>query len=412
MPWLDLRRGAPLLRLCLRLCLRPCLRPCLLLGALLTLPGCPGYRLPRWELFFFSARVAGSSQPGGTLYAIEGPQAQFAAGGQAWAERLYRASPAGVGSQIGAVWSDVSPSGPAGFRSVELDPFTPGRVFTVGFAPPDESFAFRSDDRGDRWTRLVTGLPTASAVRVVAFLTPDPAVQDRLWLGYQQAPGAAGPALFRSDDAGQTWAAQAGYAERSALELVFHPTDPQTRLVRSERSVTRTSDAGVTWTVDVQGLPAGDLLDLAAAEGAPDVYYLVLVVGPRGHVYRRDPGPGGWTELTAVQSLTAAPSPVSAQELVQARSIAVDPQVPTRLYLGVIRYGVFVSEDGGQTFAHRIGGTRGVLFHDLTPYDLLIEPGGRVVAATRDGLYASDDQGQSWVFLDHTGLLGGVLRRL
>lgn len=370
--------------------------------ALLALAGCPVGPRGADATFFFSAGVAGTST--GTLYLREAPQMRFSATGVPLTSGLYRATPAGIGSQAGSAWIDISPSGPELFSALEVDPFRADRVFAAGLTLPD-SFAFRSDDRGGTWTRLTAGLPGPANDRLIAFLRPDPLVLDRLWLGYEQGAGAGGPALFRSDDGGQTWAAQAAYPAGSALEIAFHPTDPLTRLVRSDRAVSRTTDGGATWVTDGQGLPTGQLRALTASAGAPDVYYLIL--SPGGHVYRRDPGPGGWTELPAVQSLTAAPTPLSGLELVEAVLLAVDPQAPQRLYLGVGRYGVFVSEDGGQTFAHRISGTRGVLYHHLTPYQFLIEPGGRVIMATHDALYASDDQGRSWVLMEHRGLPAG-----
>jgi photosystem II stability/assembly factor-like uncharacterized protein len=73
-------------------------------------------------------------------------------------------------------------------------------------------------------------------------------------------------------------------------------------------------------------------------------------------------------------------------------ALAADPSDPSRLWAGYYAFGgLATSRDGGQTW---ITGAQGL--GDNAVFDLLAFPGGRVWAATRDGLLQSGDGGSSW----------------
>jgi photosystem II stability/assembly factor-like uncharacterized protein len=60
---------------------------------------------------------------------------------------------------------------------------------------------------------------------------------------------AAGPAgLFRSDDAGQTWAAAAEGLPQEPLAVTLNPAEPKTVfVVLGDNSVWRSTDGATTW---------------------------------------------------------------------------------------------------------------------------------------------------------------------
>jgi photosystem II stability/assembly factor-like uncharacterized protein len=81
---------------------------------------------------------------------------------------------------------------------LRIDPFVAGRLYGVGSAG-----IYRSDDGGSSWQRKSRGLPAHGGVHD---LLADPARPGRLYLAMVTSPADAGGGVYRSDDAGEHWA--------------------------------------------------------------------------------------------------------------------------------------------------------------------------------------------------------------
>lgn len=353
-----------------------------ILGAALAVftAGCPGEKTVH---FVNTTAVAAAAPVTGTAYAIA-------------ARDLFGLADAFRADTPDGFWTRLAPPGPDNTFGLGIDPFAPDSVFAIGVAIDSaESFAFRSDDRGQTWDRLTAGLPApVDPHRAVAFVAPDPGVKDRVWLGYRFAQGVSGTALFRSDDRGQRWnAAGAGISGRDALAIAFDAADPRTRLLLTDSRISRTQDAGGTWVDFDLGIPAKrQIVALVADPSGAGRAYALVNVARVGRLFRIESG-GGWIELPAVPLLR---DPFG--DPVNPVTLAIDPTNPARIFLGVFRFGVFRSDDGGGSFAPKSLGMADATVHKLTPGVFLIDPSApaRVVVATNDGIYLSDDGGDSW----------------
>ena len=149
-------------------------------------------------------------------------------------------------------------------HSIQLDPVDVNRLH-IGISAAG---VFRTDDAGEHWTPVNSG--------TAADFLPDPypelgqcvhkllrcADSPRLW--QQNHCG-----VYRSDDSGDSWERLDGNGLPSGFgfALALHPQDPDTAFVvpieGAENRVTsdgrlgvyRTSDAGASWALSMEGLP-------------------------------------------------------------------------------------------------------------------------------------------------------------
>ncbi|HEX2644441.1 MAG TPA: YCF48-related protein [Thermoanaerobaculia bacterium] len=249
---------------------------------------------------------------------------------------------------------------------VTLDPARPNLIYAATADSAEVHRAaeqvYRSPDRGLHWEPIFTAtleptdrLDVAAAQGVVYVMTP----RD----------------LFRSADGGKTWSQV--FAAGVLLDVQVDPGNPDIVYLASPVGVLKTTDGGASWAqvgpFSSPGAPEG-IAALALSLARPATLYASDAV-PR--LYRSDDGGATWS--------AALPLPDSSF------AIAADPEDPSTVYqLGT---GVFVSHDGGATFApirrglplDSSGGPRPVL-------DLAVRrdrPGALYAATLFDGVYVS-----------------------
>ena len=224
--------------------------------------------------------------------------------------------------------------------------------------------------------------------------------------------------LFRSRDLGGTWLnADAGLFLNAALTVAVDPRDPNHLLMGTDLGLLRSRNGGRGWASEAQGLVVGGVFAVAFAPDGRSA----ICAAPSG-VFRL--GEGGWSRVRAPDG--AAP----------ARAVTFGAAAGRVYLLG--RDGLFVSDDGGETF-HRgaealpaeaeitalavAPGSSGEVLLAVVGGRLMmsgdggdgwsrrdaglgraavdtvaLDPAlpGRVWAASADRLYASDDLGASW----------------
>jgi hypothetical protein len=165
----------------------------------------------------------------------------------------------------------------AGIHSISPDPRDPARVLVAISC----GGVWESGDGGKSWTLRGDGL-------VAAYMPPELAGQRETQDPHRVARCAAAPdimwmqhhcGIFRSTDAGASWAPLKLPTDDFGFAVVAHPTDPLTawfvpaikdelRVPRDGAlAVTRTSDGGKTWDSLRAGLPQRDAYDLVYRHG-------------------------------------------------------------------------------------------------------------------------------------------------
>ncbi len=247
----------------------------------------------------------------------------------------------------------------------------------------------RSDDGGQHWAHKREGMTNN-----VKDLALSPEAPHRLYATGPATHGWHANAVYRSDDAGESWSAVAGQglpdmAERHSNSISVHPGDPDHLILGvsgevgdGDGGVYRSRDGGASWSWIGQGMPDGEPffrtqiwacgreLEIGA-DGS-------MVAFSRDHtrVMWFDSDQNRWRE--AEIDLRGSPFSVSA-----------DLHEPGRFYLGVSGDGAYRSDDGGRSWQRVWGGDA---FHVRTD---MVEP-GRVLLGTSEGVYFSDNAGADW----------------
>jgi photosystem II stability/assembly factor-like uncharacterized protein len=217
---------------------------------------------------------------------------------------------------------------------------------------------------------------------------------------------------YRSDDGGLTYAIHnAGLRDYFIEALAVSPADPHVILLGAEGGVYKSTDEGRTWRWMRRGFPPPERYSFSAPIGAltfdpntPNVLYAGLGRprwGRDGHgaIYRSTDGGETWSLCTPPGALPgdAIVSDLEVSRVGRATSPA------SAFVLAATQYGIFRSDDGGQTWSKSSAG----LPHDNV-LELAISPSQpNIVYATlrttaRDGqpwnggVVRSDDGGRTW----------------
>jgi photosystem II stability/assembly factor-like uncharacterized protein len=179
---------------------------------------------------------------------------------------------------------------------------------------------YKSTDGGTTWRELTEGLPTGEDGVVQANLAVAPSDPHRV---YAAIAASRGTAIYRSDDAGESWtritsdprpAARIGGGDLPRLAV--HPANPD--IVFSDSIVTwKSIDGGKTWTA-FRGAPGGDdYQNIWINSNNPDI---ILMASDQGAIITLN---GGETWSSWYNQPTA-----------QLYHVAADNSFPYRVYSG------------------------------------------------------------------------------
>jgi photosystem II stability/assembly factor-like uncharacterized protein len=277
-----------------------------------------------------------------------------------------------------------------------IGPFRGGRTRAVAGVPGQPSIFYigqvnggvwKSNDYGRTWDPIFDSQPTQS-VGAIAVAPSDPKI---IYVGsgegLHRPDLSVGNGIYKSTDAGKTWAHLGLENAQQIPALVVDPHDPNRLFAAvlghpygpsAERGIFRSSDGGVTWQKVLYKDENTGGSDIAMDPSNPNVLYAALwevregpwedaniFSGTGGGLFKSVDGGNTWKQLT-----NGLPS-----DLVQV-NIAIAPSLPSRIYLtvGTTRRGDYASgaglgfyrsDDGGETWspattdprpAMRIGG--------------------------------------------------------
>jgi photosystem II stability/assembly factor-like uncharacterized protein len=241
---------------------------------------------------------------------------------------------------------------------------------------------YKTRDGGGTWSKMTTGL---SSFRVLT-LGVDPRSPSNVFAGIM------GDAVYRSPDGGQSWSPyNAGLKEHVSivLQILFHPTEPDTIYAATTVGVFRSTDGGRLWTERMHGMKEVHyVVTIALDPHNPDVMY----AGTTGGVYKTTDGTGTWhlvnNGLIPKEKLDAAMA-------LGVNSVVTDR--PGTVYAGTTN-GLFRTTDAGASW-QRI--EKGLTDNYISV--LLVDPTNPAIlyAGTRKGVHKTMDSGDTWTEASH-----------
>jgi photosystem II stability/assembly factor-like uncharacterized protein len=219
-----------------------------------------------------------------------------------------------------------------------------------------------------------------------------------------------GKGVYRSTDAGRTWA-HAGLREMGQIgAVVIHPTNPEIVYAAAlgdpfrptkERGVYRTRDGGRTWQRVLYVSDSTGAVDIELQPGNPAVVYAsmwraerkpwTIISGAReGGVYKSSDAGDNWRKLTA-----GLPN-----QLVGKSDLAVSRAMPNRLYVLMEAKpggGLYRSDDAGDSFTAVNTTTPGLITRPFYYTNVDADPlDADVVYVGTEGFYKSTDGGRNF----------------
>lgn len=248
-------------------------------------------------------------------------------------------------------------------RAIAVDPHDADFVLVGGLTG-----VYRSTNSGETWTKI-------SDQENVESLAIDPRSRDRVYIGtWRQG--------IRTEDGGNSWKLinNGMVLDTDMFSITIDDRNPDNVWVSTCGWVYNTRNRGDNWTRFRDGFNNRRVHDIELDPCDPDALFAGTVAG----LYRTHDGGKTWY-LISDESLVV-------------NTIALHPQRPNRVILGVEGDGVYVSNDGANSFTRSCEGLR-----NLTVTAVAADPAKakRVYAAvafggSSNGIYQSDDAGEHW----------------
>jgi photosystem II stability/assembly factor-like uncharacterized protein len=256
-----------------------------------------------------------------------------------------------------------------------IGPFRAGRSLAVtGVRGQPDVYYFgsvnggvwKTNDAGRTWNPIFDAEPVGS----IGAIAVAPSNANVIYVGSGEADMrssiSSGNGMYKSIDAGKTWARIGLEDSRQIARIVVDPNDPEKVFVAAlghaygpnkERGVFRSNDGGKTWQQVLFKDENTGAIDLAMEPGNPKNMYAALLQtrrppwsiyapskGPGTGLYRSKDGGEHWEQLTG----HGMPS-----EELGRMGIAFAPSNPKRIYLiaDAKEGGLYRSDDGGENWA-------------------------------------------------------------
>jgi photosystem II stability/assembly factor-like uncharacterized protein len=170
-------------------------------------------------------------------------------------------------------------------------------------------------------------------------------------------------------------------------------------------AVFRSDDQGETWTHSSEGLTYGDdgpkiatIWNVTAAHGS-----IWAGVEPAG-LFRSDDGGATWTHVSGLRDHPSQPTWQPGGGGLILHTIVPHPTDPARMWVGISAVGTFETQNGGKTWEARNRGVRADYDPEPNPetgqcvHKLVIAPGTDETLYQQNhcGVYRSDDGGRNW----------------
>src|SRR5688572_13721382 len=313
----------------------------------------------------------------------------------------------------------IDPTILSGLRYRSIGPARGGRVTAVA-GVPSQPFTFymgstgggvwKTVDAGQSWLPITDGQIGVGSMGAIDVSLSDP---NTIYIGTgsdgYRSNVSIGDGVYKSTDAGKTWA-HIGLRDAGNIGGVrVHPTDPNVAFVaaigngfkpNAERGVFRTKDGGRTWQKVLFVSDSTGAVDVEFQPGNPNVLFAsmwraerkpwTIISGAReGGGYRSTNGGDTWTKITA-----GLPN-----ELVGKSNVAVTNANPNRIYVLMEAKpgnGLYRSDDGGLSF--QLASTfPQIITRPFYYVTITADPRNPdVLYSGAEGYFRSPDAGKTW----------------
>jgi photosystem II stability/assembly factor-like uncharacterized protein len=308
----------------------------------------------------------------------------------------------------------IDPGFYAGMRWRLIGPYRAGRVSAVAGIPANPAIYYMGTPGGGVWETTDAGTvwkPVFDAEHVapIGALALAPSDPNIIYVGTGElANQAEGQGVYKSTDGGKTWT-HIGLADTLIINsVVVDPRNPDVVLVGAmgsqkpteARGVYRTTDGGKTWQRVLFKDDQTGVADLALDPNNPSVAYAALWRAIFAPGRKPEPGPGAWIYKTTDGGSTWHQIP--GRGLPDGRwgrtGIAVAPGADgSRLY-AILSEGLFRSDDAGDTW-RRITTDPRVTGNGYFSRVFVDPKNADVVYVMQTSLYRSTDGGRTFIAL-------------
>lgn len=214
-------------------------------------------------------------------------------------------------------WRNIGPA-LFGGRITDIDvvrvPGQPDQLYIL----PEAAGVYRSNNGGTSWTSIFDGVNSLMSMGDLAVAKSNPNV---IWLSTGHGNATAyhwGEGVYKSADAGKTWASMGLKETRHIGRMLIHPTNPDIVFAaaagrlwgpNSERGVFKTTDGGRTWrkvlyvdemtgASEIVMDPTNPQILLASTHQRQRKGYGGNGLGPGSAVFKSVDGGENWTKIT------------------------------------------------------------------------------------------------------------------
>jgi len=251
-------------------------------------------------------------------------------------------------------------------RAIALDPHDANFVIVGGLTG-----VYRSIDGGDSWEQISDQINVES-------LALDPRTHDRIYVGtWRQGT--------RTDDGGKTWKLinNGMVLDTDMFSITIDRYNPDKVWVSTCGWVYATPNRGENWTRFRDGFNNRRIHDIELDPCDQDSIFAGSVAG----LYHSHDGGKTWYTIS--------------DESMVVNTIALHPQRPGRVILGVEGDGVYISNDNGKSFSRTCDGLRNLTITSIAADASQAKNVYAAVAfgGASSGIYRSSDAGASWLKL-------------
>jgi len=220
-----------------------------------------------------------------------------------------------------------------------------------------------------------------------------------------------GAFILESDATRQQWQVRGPFCEAWPIHHFVRASDGPLYAAGGNAwygpSVFRSDDDGASWTQSSSGLTYGDdepkITTIWNLTPSADGKTLYAGVEPAG-LFRSDDRGETWTHVSGLRDHPSRPEWEPGAGGLCLHSIALDPNDPAHMWVGISSVGTFETTDEGKTWQTRNKGVRADFVPGPPPdfgqcvHKLLADPTDpqRLIQQNHCGVYRSNDGGSSW----------------